>query len=92
VGGVVGLEHSDEVGTLFLTGDERQTPHQHLINLGSRVAQRSKALHVSARGVTTDPGLIPVCITTDRDCLIGTLTRPNPGLVNKNFLLTDFPR
>ena len=34
---------------------------------GSRVAQRSKALHLSARGVTTDPGLIPGCITTGRD-------------------------
>ena len=26
---------------------------------GSRVVQWSKALHLSARGVTTDPGLIP---------------------------------
>ena len=34
---------------------------------GFRVAQRSKALHFSARGVTTDPGLIPCCITTGRD-------------------------
>jgi hypothetical protein len=34
---------------------------------GSRVAQRSKALHLSARGVTTDPGLIPGCITPGRD-------------------------
>jgi hypothetical protein len=34
---------------------------------GSRVAQRSKALHLSARGVTTDPGRIPGCITTGRD-------------------------
>ena len=34
---------------------------------GSRVAQRAKALHLSARGVTTDPGLIPGCITTGYD-------------------------
>ena len=27
--------------------------------VGFQVAQRSKALHLSARGVTTDPGLIP---------------------------------
>ena len=34
---------------------------------GSRVAQRSKAFLLSARGVTTDSGLIPGCITTGRD-------------------------
>ena len=34
---------------------------------GSRGAQRSKALYLNARGVTTDPGLIPGCITTGRD-------------------------
>ena len=33
----------------------------------SRVAQRSMALHLSARGVTTDLGLIPGCVTTGRD-------------------------
>jgi hypothetical protein len=33
---------------------------------GSRVVQRSKALHLSARGVT-DPGSIPGCITTGCD-------------------------
>jgi hypothetical protein len=31
------------------------------------VAQRSKALHLSARGVTKNPGLILGCITTDCD-------------------------
>jgi hypothetical protein len=35
--------------------------------LVSRVAQWSKALHLSARGVTTDPGSIPGCITTGCD-------------------------
>ena len=30
----------------------------------SRVAQRSKAPHLSARGITKDPGSIPGCITT----------------------------
>jgi hypothetical protein len=33
----------------------------------SQVAQLSKALHLSARGVTTDPGLIPGCVTTGCD-------------------------
>ena len=33
----------------------------------SRVVQWSKALHLSARGITTDPGSIPGCITTGRD-------------------------
>jgi hypothetical protein len=33
----------------------------------SRVVQRSKALHPSAKGVTTDPGSIVGCITTGRD-------------------------
>jgi hypothetical protein len=32
-----------------------------------REAQQSQALHFSARGVTTDPGSIPGCITTGRD-------------------------
>ena len=31
------------------------------------VVQRSKALHLSARGVTTVPGSNPGCITSDRD-------------------------
>ena len=34
---------------------------------GSWVKQWSKALHLSARGVTTDPGSIPGCITTGCD-------------------------
>ena len=34
---------------------------------GSRMVQRSKALHLSARGITTDPGSIPGCFTTSRD-------------------------
>jgi hypothetical protein len=36
-------------------------------HLGSRVTPRSKALHLSARSVTTDPGLTPGCITTSSD-------------------------
>jgi hypothetical protein len=31
------------------------------------VCSKRKALHLSARGVTTDPGSIPGCITTGRD-------------------------
>jgi hypothetical protein len=34
---------------------------------GSRVVQQSNALHLSARGVTTDPGSIPGCVTTGHD-------------------------
>ena len=34
---------------------------------GAAVVQWSKALHLSARGITTDPGLIPGCITTGFD-------------------------
>ena len=34
---------------------------------GALVAQWSKVLHLSARGVATDPGSIPGCITTGRD-------------------------
>ena len=44
---------------------ERESTLIHII--GSRVVQSSKALHFSARGVTTDPGSIPGCITTGRD-------------------------
>ena len=33
----------------------------------SRVAQRSKALHCSARNITTDLGSIPGCVTASRD-------------------------
>ena len=35
--------------------------------LGSQVVQWSKALNLSARGVTTDLGSIPGCITTGHD-------------------------
>ena len=35
--------------------------------LGSRVTQWSKALHLSARGVTTVPGSNPGYITSGRD-------------------------
>ena len=34
---------------------------------GSQVAQHSKALHFSARGIPTDPDSFPGCITTGRD-------------------------
>ena len=33
----------------------------------NRITQRSKALQLSASGVTTDPGSIPGFITTGRD-------------------------
>ena len=63
------------------------------------MAQQSKALHLSASGVTTDPGSIPGCVTTARDWESHRASHnwPNdvqvwPGLaviVNKNLFLTD---
>jgi hypothetical protein len=35
--------------------------------MGSRVARRSKTLHLSARGVATVPGSNPGCITSGHD-------------------------
>ncbi|XP_055737530.1 palmitoyltransferase ZDHHC20-B isoform X2 [Salvelinus fontinalis] len=58
---------------LWLVGKNRSTignthsPTRTLFFKGSQVAQRSKALHLNASGVTTDPGSIPGCITTGRD-------------------------
>uniref|UniRef100_A0A8C8JIR8 RNA helicase n=1 Tax=Oncorhynchus tshawytscha TaxID=74940 RepID=A0A8C8JIR8_ONCTS len=49
---------------LVLRGDP--TWGRYVLTL-TRVEQRSKALHLSARGVTTDPGMIPGCITTGHD-------------------------
>ncbi|KAM9484600.1 uncharacterized protein ACWYII_005258 isoform 1-T1 [Salvelinus alpinus] len=42
---------------------------------------RSKALHLSARGVTTDPGSIPGCITTGRDWESQRAARNCPSVV-----------
>ena len=43
----------------------------------------SKALHLSARGVITDPGLIPGCITTGHDWAVALgglqLAQRSPG-------------
>ena len=67
------------------------------------MAQWSKALHLSARGVTTDPGLIPGCITTGRDweshrvaynwpSVIWVRVWPGSAvIVNKNLFLIDLP-
>ena len=64
------------------------------------MAQRSKALHLSARGVTTDPGSIPSCSTTRSDLESHmaahnwpsiVLARVWPGeavIVNKNLFLS----
>uniref|UniRef100_A0A8C7FGJ8 RNA helicase n=1 Tax=Oncorhynchus kisutch TaxID=8019 RepID=A0A8C7FGJ8_ONCKI len=49
---------------LVLRGDP--TWGRYVLTL-TRVEQRSKALHLSARRVTTDPGMIPGCITTGHD-------------------------
>ena len=35
------------------------------------MAQQSKALHLSARGVTTDPGSIPACIINAQSSGLG---------------------
>ena len=44
----------------------------------SQVAQRFKALHHGARGVTTDPGSIPGCIAAghDQETHDAALSRP----------------
>ena len=65
-------------------------PSPHLTLVGSRVAQWSKALHLSARGNTTDPGLIPGCTTTGRDWVVH-IWPSVVRVVNKNLLLTDLP-
>ena len=44
-----------------------QSAFDQTLGEGSRVAQQSNALHLSARGITTDPGSIPGFITTGRD-------------------------
>ena len=66
----------------------------------SRVAQWSKKLHLSARGVTTD-SLTPSCITTGPDWESHwaahnspSVVRDCPGgavIVNNNLFLTDLP-
>ena len=38
-----------------------------LYDIITYIGQQSKALHLNANGVTTDPGSIPGCITTGRD-------------------------
>jgi hypothetical protein len=66
-------------------------------------ALRSKALHLSDKGVTTDPGLFPGCITTGRDWESHRAAHNWPSVVevrvwpglaviaNKNLFLTDLP-
>ena len=64
-----------------------------------RVAQWSKALHLSVRGVTTDPGTIPGCITTGRESHRAeqnwlSVVRVWPVwavIVNKNLFLIYLP-
>ena len=45
------------------------------------MVQRSKALHLSARGVTTDSGSIAGCITTGRDRESHRAAHNWPGVV-----------
>ena len=53
--------------TLLSNNNASPPPHWNFIHQASRVAQRSKAMHRSARGFTTDPGSFTGCITTCRD-------------------------
>jgi hypothetical protein len=58
--------------------------------------QQSKALHLSARGVTTVPGSNPGCITSGRDWESHRAAHNWPSViqavvVNKNLLLTGLP-
>ena len=68
---------------------------------GSRAAQRSKASHLSARGVTAVPGLNPGCITAGRDlesrraahnwpCVV-RIWPEQAIIVNQYLFLTYFP-
>ena len=69
--------------------------------VGSRVAQQSKALHLSATGVTAAPGSNPGCVTSGRDWESHrvrhnwlSVVRVWPEyavIVNKNLFLTDLP-
>ena len=45
----------------------QRTEFENVIWMGLPSDTAVKALHLSARGVTTDPGSIPGCITTGRD-------------------------
>ena len=68
------------------------------------MAQRSKTFQLSARGVTTDPGSVPGCITIGRDLESHSAAHNWPSIVrvwvwpgqavivNKNLSLTDLPR
>ena len=56
----ISLVHSHAVKVKWQYGMENQATH----NYSPGVAQRSKALHLSARGI---PGSILGCITTGRD-------------------------
>ena len=68
---------------------------------GSRVAQRSKALYLSARGVTIVPGSIPGCFTSGRVWESRRAEPYWPGvvrvcpvsalIVNKNMFFSDIP-
>jgi hypothetical protein len=49
--------------------------------MGSRVAQRSKALHLSVCSITTVPGLNPGCITSGRDWESHTAAHNWPSVV-----------
>ena len=59
----------------------------------SRVAQQSKALHGSARGITTDPGLIPGCVTAGRDLETHEVAHNWPSVVwfREGFGRLGFP-
>ncbi|XP_045545851.1 ARF GTPase-activating protein GIT2 isoform X9 [Salmo salar] len=72
-------------------------PFQTYNMFGSQVTQRSKALHLSARRVTTVPGSNPGCITSGRDWESHTVAHNLPsvsrgpcwGSVNRGVLVCD---
>ena len=47
----------------------------------TRVVQQYKAMHLSARGVTTVPGLNPGCITSGRDWESHRATHNWPSII-----------
>ena len=53
--------------TLLMNHDQISSPIGIITAMSSRVAQWSKALHFSARGITAVLGLNPSCVTSGCD-------------------------
>jgi hypothetical protein len=77
------------VKVMFICTTSRTASYQ-----GSRVAQRSKTLHLSARRATVVPGLNPGCITSGcaRESHVAAHNWPSVVRCKQEYvLLTDLP-